>query len=484
MPHGDPQGAGSGPWRSLDRQQRQVLVCTLSANALVFFDQTAVTVALPAIGREFGARTDDLQWVVTSYLLALAALMAVAGRLGDAWGRRRVLLGGLALFGVGSALCALAPTLPLLVAARVLQGLGGAVLAPLALSTTVAVVGDQRRGWAVGVLATAGTSLLVLGPLLAGPLVAADWRWVFAVALPVVAVALAAGARAVPGGAPATAAVDWPAVALLLVGLGALVVGLVGLGRTGPAAPVSVVGGVLLLGVFLRRERGRTDPLVDVHALREPVLAGSLVALFAIQFAVFALTVPLALYLHHALGLGAVATGAVIALAGLGTPLLSLRTGRLADRRGPRALVLPGLLLAAAGLAAVGALAPTGSLLPLLPGLLAFAVARPMVFSPASAGALLALGAARRGQAAGLATEARQLGAVLGVTLTTLTALTAAGPTALAPGGAGHVAGFSTAVLVAAAVCALAAVVVWRRMPSPAADRGRPGGGVRPGAGS
>jgi MFS family permease len=163
----------------------------------------------------------------------------------------------------------------------------------------------------------------------------------------------------------------------------------------------------------------------------------------------------------------------VIALAGVGTPLLSLRTGRLADRHGPRSLVLPGLVVAAVGLTAVGVLAPTGALVPLLPGLLAFAVARPMIFSPASAGSLLALGPARRGFAASLATEARQLGAVLGVTLTTATALSAAGSTTLSDGGTGHVAGFATAVLVAAAVCAvaaaavcaMAAAAVWRSMP-------------------
>lgn len=459
-------GTTTRPSPPLDRRQRWILACTLSANALVFLDQTAVTVALPAIGRDFGARTDSLQWVITAYLLALAMFMVMVGRVGDVWGRRRVFIGGLALFGLGSCLCALAPTLPLLVAARFVQGIGGAVLAPLALSITVAAVGDQRRGWAIGILATAGTSLLVLGPLLAGPLVSANWRWVFAVNVPVVTVAAFAAVRNLPA-SPVVPRVplDWLVVVLLSAGLAALVIGLVGIVGLGATALVPIIAGVLVLGFTLERERRRPDPLLDVRALGNPMLAGSLVALFAVQFAVFALTVPMALYLQHHLGLDAVRTGAVLALAGLGTPLLSLRTGRLADRRGPKALVVPGLVLAAAGLIAVGSLAHTGALAPLLPGLLAFAVARPMIFSPASAGALLALGSARRGFAASLATEARQLGAVLGVTLTTATALSAAGTTALAADGTGHVAGFSTAVLVAAAVCAMAAVVVWRKMP-------------------
>lgn len=122
---GAPTGSGHIGWRGLDRRQRRVLACTLVANALVFFDQTAVIVALPAIGREFGARAADLQWTITAYLLALAVFMLVAGRVADHVGRRRTFLVGLVVFAAGSACCAAAPTLPLLIAARFLQGMGG-----------------------------------------------------------------------------------------------------------------------------------------------------------------------------------------------------------------------------------------------------------------------------------------------------------------------------------------------------------------------
>ncbi|MDN5920560.1 MAG: MFS transporter [Pseudonocardia sp.] len=185
----------SAPGGSLDRRRRGVLASTLAANALVFFDQTAVTVALPAIGREFGADPDELHWTITAYLLALAVFMSVAARLADHLGRRRVFLGGLAVFGVASALCAAAPTLPLLLAARFVQGVGGAIVAPLALSTTVRTVGNARRGWAIGLLSTGGTSFLVLGPALAGVLLDSGWRWLFLVNLPVVVFALVVGVR-------------------------------------------------------------------------------------------------------------------------------------------------------------------------------------------------------------------------------------------------------------------------------------------------
>ncbi|GEL17474.1 MFS transporter [Pseudonocardia asaccharolytica] len=457
---------GADGWRSLERHSHRVLACTLSANALVFFDQTAVTVALPAIGREFGALLDELQWTITGYLLAMAVFMAVAGRLADHWGRRRVFLGGLAVFGLGSALCAAAPTLGLLLAARFVQSIGAAIVQPLALSTTSRAVGDDRRGWAIGVLSTGGTTLLVLGPLLAGALLTVGWRWLFLVNLPVVVFALVLGWRYItPSRESVAQPVGWPGIGLLLVGLAALVVGVVGVADLGTPAIAPIAGGLAVLGLFGWSQRRSRHPVIDFRLFGDRMLAGSVAALFAIQFAVFGATVSLALYLQHGLGLDALRAGVVIAVAGLGTPLLSIHTGRLADRRGPRALVLPGLVLAAVGLAALGWAAGLGGVAALIPGLLVLALARPMVFTPASIGPLRTLGAAHRAFAASVVTEARQLGAVLGVALTTTASIAAHGQI-LVDGDRGLVDGFRAAVFVAAAVCTAAAVLVWRRMPA------------------
>ncbi|MFC5993702.1 MFS transporter [Pseudonocardia hispaniensis] len=461
-------------WRSLDRRSRCVLACTLSANALVFFDQTAVTVALPAIGREFGAQLDELQWTITGYLLAMAVFMAVAGRLADHRGRREVFLGGLVVFGLGSALCAVAPTFGLLLAARFVQGIGAAIVQPLALGNTTSAVGDERRGWAIGVLSTGGTALLVLGPLLAGVVLTIGWRWLFVVNLPVVMAALVLGRRyLIPSREPVAQPVGWAGVGLLLAGLAALVVGVVGVADLGSLAIAPIAGGMAVLGLFGWSQRRSRYPVLDFRLFGDRMLAGSVAALFAIQFAVFGVTVSLALYLQHGLGLDALRTGVVIAVAGLGTPLLSIRTGRQADRRGPRALVLPGLVLAAAGLAALGWAAALGGVVALVPGLLALALARPMVFTPASIGPLRTLGTAHRAFAASVVTEARQLGAVLGVALTTTASIAAHGRI-LVDGDRGLVDGFRAAVFVAAAVCAAAALLVWRWMPA-CASPGRSG---------
>lgn len=457
-------------WRDLDRGQRRVLTCTLTANALVFFDQTAVTVALPAISRQFSAGGVHLQWVITAYLLALAVFMLIAGRLADRVGRRRTFVAGLVIFAVGSVLCAAAPNLPWLIAARFLQGIGGAVVQPLALSTTTRVVGTAQRGWAIGALAAGGTAFLVFGPLIAGALLLASWRWIFVAALPAVLFAIVAARAIEPTKDPAAKAIAWGPVLLLLVSLISIVFGLVSGADIGLWTLVPAIGGLGLLALFLRLQVTSTLPLIDLLLLGDKMLATSLAALFAIQFAVFGVTVYLALYLQHRVGLSSLAAGAVIAVAGIGTPLLSPRTGKIAGRVGPRRLVVPGLALAAGALVLVGVAAPDGGVLLLLSGLLLFALARPAVFTPAGVGTFLGFRGGQRAFVASLATEARQLGAVIGVAMVTAVGLLAGGGS-IEPGDPALGFGFRAASLVAAGVCALTALAAWRWMPAPVGER-------------
>lgn len=453
-------------WSALDDRQRRVLACTLSASALVFFDQTAVTVALPDIGDDFGAYGADLQWVISAYLLALAVFMLVAGRVADRFGLRRTFLTGLAIFLVGSLCCAAAPNLGWLIGARFLQGIGGAIVQPLALGITTRASGEALRGWAIGVLATGGTSFLVFGPLVAGVLLISSWRWIFVVSVPVVLFAILIGRRSILSSREAAPRpISWLSVALLAFGLAAVLFSTVSAAALAWWVFVPFACGVAALAVFVRLQLRAPYPLLDVGLLRNAMLATSLAALFAIQFAVFGVMVYLALDLRHRLGLSGLAAGAVIAIAGAATPLLSVKAGGFADRHGPRRLVLPGLLVASAGLVLLGVLAPTDGVIVLLPGLITFAMGRPGVFTPAGTGPFLALGPDQRAFAASLATEARQLGAALGVAMTTAVGIAVGGGSVVR--GApllGH--GLRAATLVAAAVCALAAFAVWRWMPT------------------
>jgi MFS transporter, DHA2 family, methylenomycin A resistance protein len=382
----------------------------------------------------------------------------VVGRVADHVGRRRTFAAGLVVFAIGSTACAMAPGLGWLLAARALQGVGGAVVAPLALGTTSRMLPEDRRSWAVGVLAAGGTSFLVLGPLLGGALVdLIGWRALFAVPVPI-ALVLAVLVRRVVSASrePRPRPIDVPAAVLLVVGLVALLGGGIAVVQVGaPAFALSALGALLLVA-HVRRDARRPAPLLEPQMLRIRALWTPLAALFAIQFAVFGVTVSLALYLQRGLGWSAVAAGAAVAVAGLGTPLLSVPVGRRADSAGARRFVVPGLALGAVALGLVAVLAPWGVAVAAV-GLLLFAVARPLVFTPASAAALTAGGPERRAYAASLATVARQFGAVLGVAMTTLV-LTA-------PGGPVLFGEFRTAVLASGVVVAGAAVAVGLWMP-------------------
>lgn len=471
-----PARDGVTGWRALGQHQRHVLVATLATNALLFFDQTAVVVALPALQREFHASSAQLQWAVTAYLLALASFMVLAGRLGDRFGRKRMLLGGLTVFGLASAACAAAPGLGFLIAARFAQGIGGALMQPLALGTTTRVVDEQQRGWAVGLLSTGGTTFLALGPVIASVIVdLADWRWLFVANLPVVVFSLYQGSRWIePSREPAPGPIEGGTLVLLVAGLAAAVTGISWLAVWGPLALVPLAVGVVLLGLFGGRELRSAHPMIPLGMLgHSRMLLASLAALFAIQFAVLGTTVYLVLFLQHGLGERAFVAGLVLALAGVFTPLLSVPAGRLTDRRGPRPLVVGGLVLATAGLVWLGSVAPLRGLLVLLPGLLLFGLSRPAVFTPASAGPFAALPPERRGLVGGLVTEARQLGAVLGVVV--LGAVFAGVRGTDLTEAASVDRGFQAAMLAAAGVTALAAVTVLLVMP-----RHRPGRAARP----
>ena len=449
-------------WRLVTRPQRRAIAASLASLALLFFDQTAVVVALPAIRQDFGASVHAAQWTVTVNLLALALVMPLVGRLADRFGRRRLLLVGLATFGVASALCAAAPSLPALIALRFVMGLGEAVMQPMALSVGARGIPPDRRGWVIGFMSSGGSMFLVLGPLIAsGLLSVGSWRLLFLVNLPVLVYVLVEMARVGPVSGPRGPRLPVRDTVWLLLALSAAVVGVSQLPIWGPVAAALLAVGVVALALFCRAQVGATAPLIPVRYLRDRGVAGSLVALFAVQFAVLATMVSLVAYLELGIGATAAVSGLVVALTGLGSPLLSITTGRLADTVGPRRLVTAGLVAVTLGLGWCATLAESFSVAWLLPGLLLFSFARPAVFTPASAAAIDAIPDEERPTAAGLVTESRQLGAVIGVSVAGVAADFAGGLSAQEAAD-----GFAAAIWTTALVTGVAAVVASRWVPA------------------
>lgn len=441
-------------------RQRGVLLATAAATALTFFDQTATTSALHDIQHDLHATVSDLQWIMGAYLLSLAALVPAAGRLADVFGRRRLFLLGVIMFGVASLACAAAPTIETLIVLRGVQGMGGALVVPLALANVAAAVSEQRRGWAIGVLATGGSTFLSLGPLLGGALVAAGgWRWVFAVGAPVAALSLWAGNRwIVESRACPRPRLDGAGLVLLAAGLAALVVGLLQMDAWGAGAlPTlgAVISGVVLLVAFAVVEHRAAEPVLAVRLLRIPAVGGSLLALLAGQFTVTALTVELMLYLQRTLGYDPLTAGLLFLPTVIATPLLSPTAGRLADRGYGRTLVSGGLLATAVAMAGIAALAGQRSVWLLLPAFALFGLSRPFLFTPSSTGPVTALPPSERGLAAALVSESYQLGAVIGIAVAGSLVATGRG-----------IAGFQIAIAAAAGLCLATSLLTRTLLPS------------------
>lgn len=275
----------------------------------------------------------------------------MSGRLADLYGRRRMFLLGLALFGAASALCAAAPSQLALIIARLIQGVGAALVQSLALAIATNALPEERQGWAVGFLASVGTSCLTIGPLVGGALVeAGSWRWIFVLNMPIVLFSFIVAARfAGESRDPEAAPIDWAGAAVLFVALSVLVASLLHIVDWPHALTAGgIVLGVALVTVFVRMERRRRHPLIPVTLLRRSAVVGPLIALLVIQFAVLAVTVYVILYLQQSLDYGPLAAGALLLPAVIWSGLLSTVAGRMADRHGSGRLIYGGLALAAA----------------------------------------------------------------------------------------------------------------------------------------
>lgn len=331
---------------------RLVLATTVLGSSIALLDSTIVNVALPTIGRELSADVAGLQWVVNAYALTLAALILLGGSLGDRYGRRRVYAIGVAGFGVASVLCAISPTIELLITARALQGVSAAMLVPGSLAILQASFRPEDRMAAIG----AWTGLLGVatasGPVVGGWLVDHDWRWAFWLNVPLAAVVVLLALRVVPESRNPRAArgLDAPGVALVVAGLAGLTYGLtVGAGRPGPV-PL-VVGGVgaLALAGFVARERATTHPMVPPSLFTDRVFTSVNVVTLLVYAGLSAGLLFLVLFLQEVTGWSPLEAGASTLPLSIVMLLLASRFGALASRHGPRPFMVGGTLTAAVG---------------------------------------------------------------------------------------------------------------------------------------
>jgi EmrB/QacA subfamily drug resistance transporter len=373
-------------------RRRLVLLAAIMGSFVAGLDATVVNVALPAIERDLGGGLAAQQWVANGYLLALGSLILVGGSLGDVLGERRVFSLGVGGFGVASLICTLAPTIELLVAARVLQGAFGALLTPSALAVIVAAFPRDLRGAAIGSWTAWSGISTVVGPFVGGWLVdAASWRWIFAVNVPFVVATLLLVRVAIPPRAAEgpRRAIDWPGAALCAAGLAGPVFGLIRQPSAGWGAP-EVLGpiatGAILLGAFLWREATAPDPMLPLGLFRRRNFAVGNVETFAMYGGLGSTFFLLVVYLQQVAGYDALQAGMATVPSTLVMLGLSKRFGALADRFGPRAFMGGGPLLAALGIAWFARMpAEVDYWTDVFPGILVFSIGLALTVAPLTA---------------------------------------------------------------------------------------------------
>jgi EmrB/QacA subfamily drug resistance transporter len=464
---------------------RWVVLTMVLGSGMVFLDGTVVNIALPAIARDFHAGLADLQWTVTAYLLTLGSLLLLGGALGDICGRRRVFVIGIGVFTVSSILCGLAPSAGALIAARAIQGIGGAMLVPGSLAIISSVFAPQDRGAAIGswsglaAVATAG------GPFLGGWLVqAATWRLVFLINVPIAAVTVWMALKHVPENRDPEASrhLDMLGAVSITLGLGGVVYALIegptkGFGS--PAVAVAAVFGVLFLAAFPVIERRVREPMVPLEVFRSWQFSGAnLTTLFvygALGGATFFLAIELQTVMHYS----SLQAGASFWPVTLLLFTLSARVGRLAQRIGPKWPMTVGPILAGLGFVLLSRLGPGATYLgTVLPGFAVFGLGMAFTVAPLSAAVLGAVEDRHKGAGSGVNNAVSRIAGLLAVALLPVAAgFGAAGSV----GGATFANGFTRAMWICAVLCWMGGTIAFatvsrgarvRSVPHPAMQQG------------
>jgi EmrB/QacA subfamily drug resistance transporter len=439
------------------------VTATVLGSGMAALDATVVGIALPAIGREFHTGVASLQWVVDAYTLTLAGLLLLGGTLGDSYGRRKMFVVGTVWFAVASLLCGVAPNVGVLIAARALQGVGGALLTPGSLSILQASFAEDDRMAAIGAWSGLGGVATAIGPFLGGWLIdAVSWRLVFFINLPLAAVVVAIAAKHVPetkapGPVPR---LDIKGAACISGALAGITYGLIaasadGWGSVSVLLPLAI--GVGLLGLFILVEATEPEPMLPLGIFRSRQFSAANAVTFVVYAALGGLLflVPTVLQVVH--GYSPIAAGSALLPVTFIMLVLSSRSGALAARIGPRLQMTVGPLVIAASLALFTLIAGSGNYLTaVLPGAVVFGFGVAIMVAPLTATALSAAPAEHAGVASAVNNDVARVGSLIAVAvLPALAGIT--GESYLHPAELAH--GFKMAALIAAVFCAAGGVL-------------------------
>jgi len=398
---------------------RWLLAVAVLGSGIAFLDATVVNVALPAIGRDLHASTSTLQWILNGYTLTLASLILLGGSLGDRYGRRRVFVSGTGLFTSASLLCAVAPNAALLVVARLVQGVGGALLTPGSLAMVESGFRPADRPRAIGAWAGLGGVAGALGPLVGGVLVAAvSWRAVFLINLPLGIFIVAMAGRHVPETRDPAAGgrLDFRGAVLAAIGLGGTTYALIEAPSAGasPLVVVMAIGGGLALIALLLVERRSANPMMPLSIFSSRQFSAANAVTFVVFGAFSGVFFLLVAFLQISLGYSPLAAGAASLPITVLMLLLSPAAGALAQRIGPRIPLTVGPLVTALGLLLMSRIAPGENYLSgVLPGVIVFGLGLTLVVAPVTATVMAAADERHSGIASGINTAVSRLAGLI-----------------------------------------------------------------------
>lgn len=389
---------------------RWVLAATIAGSGVASLDATVVNVALARIGRDFDAKFAALQWISNAYTLTLASFILLGGVLGDRYGRRRVFLIGVIWFALASGLCAVSVNEQMLIAARALQGIGGALLTPGSLAIISATFASSDRSKAIGAWSGLGGIATAIGPFLGGWLVSINWRLVFLINLPVAVAIVVLSLRHVPEtrdevAADSSARLDLPGAAAVVVALSGITYALTSAGQQGwdVAVVSAAVVGIAAALAFVVIERRSASPLIRLEMFRDRVFTATNVVTVLVYAALSLFFFLLVLQLQVVSGWSPLAAGTALLPVTALMLVLSARFGALASRVGPRPLMTVGAALAAGGFALSLRIGPHASYLTdVLPAVVLLGLGLSCTVAPLTAAVLGAAPAHLAGAASGI----------------------------------------------------------------------------------
>jgi EmrB/QacA subfamily drug resistance transporter len=442
---------------------------------MIMLDNTVVNVALPSIQRDLGVGLSELEWIVTGYALTFAALMLTGGKLADAYGRRLIFVVGIVIFTLSSLACGLADSGSVLIAARIVQGVGAALMNPATLSIIAATFPPKERGTAIGIWAGTAALALAIGPLVGGLLTEhLSWSWIFFINVPVGILAIAASFLLIDESRDEThVRLDIPGLLTSGVGLFSLTYALIEANSYGWGS-ARIVGAFVVAAVslttFIVLERRQRAPMLDLTLFRSGTYVGANLVVLLVALAMFGVFFFVSLYMQNILGYSAVQTGAAFLPMTLMVIAIAPIAGKASDRFGSRWLMTAGMALLGVELLYFSQLGQDATFWTLLPALLIGGLGMSLTMTPSAAAATRAVPVAKAGVGSAVLNACRQVGGSVGIALMGAIVASRAGgertPDAF-------LRGFEAALLTASVIAFVGAVVAAVLVRSHHVDRAR-----------